>query len=73
MNINGKQVWISFQYERLSKLCFNCATITYGGEVCSSLVANYLHKDEGAKSNKSWLRVNTVKFSGGGGREMFHS
>lgn len=34
LNIEGKVVWVTFQYERLLKFCFHCGILSHGRTGC---------------------------------------
>jgi hypothetical protein len=57
LNVQGKQVWVTFKYERLPHFCFNCGVICHGKTGCSNM-----------GFDSKWIRlimmcVSTVQYS----------
>lgn len=45
LNLQSKKVWISFQYERLPRFCFQCGVIKHGPEGCLRKTDKLIHGD----------------------------
>jgi hypothetical protein len=54
INIEGTATWITFQYERLPKFCFQCGAIRHGKTGCSKRTG--LHQQD-TNQYGSWLRA----------------
>lgn len=61
INVLGSKCWISFKYERLSNLCFNCGTIKHSASGCDqSNVGKSLHSGSQIQYGV-WLRALSQK------------
>jgi hypothetical protein len=54
MNLEGKVIWIPFQYEKLPKFCFQCGTIRHGQEGCAKKSDL---RNQGEPNFGPWLRA----------------
>ena len=55
LNIQGKTVWILFQYERILRFCFHCKVVLHGKNGCLKRASAMVHGDE--TEYGLWLRV----------------
>lgn len=55
LKLQGKSIWVDFQYERLPRYCFHCGIINHGKEGCSKREAT--HSQGGEPQYGPWLRV----------------
>jgi hypothetical protein len=54
LNVQGKQVWVTFKYERLPRFCFNCGVICHGKTGCSNKSEL---RNQGTTRYGPWLRA----------------
>jgi hypothetical protein len=55
LKVQGKSMWIAFQYERLPRFCFNCGVIIHGKLGCP--YKNKMKHQEGFTEYGYWLRA----------------
>jgi hypothetical protein len=55
INLQGKRLWIPFQYERLPRFCFHCGLICHGSDGC--LKSGDANPMEAGQEYGTWLRV----------------
>jgi hypothetical protein len=55
LKFEGESTWISFQYERLLKFCFNCGVISHSHEGCQK--RSVLRNHENTTEYGMWLRA----------------
>jgi hypothetical protein len=56
INIEGNASWITFQYERLPKFCFQCGVISHGKMGCSQR-SNLRQQQQETNQYGPWLRA----------------
>jgi hypothetical protein len=57
INVEGKQVWIRFQYERLPKFCFQCGVVSHGLKGCPNR-SSFRHQETSPQYGP-WMRANS--------------
>lgn len=57
LHLPSKKVWISFEYERLPRLCFSRGTIKHSGGMCQRKEERMIHGEETIAQYGSWLRA----------------
>lgn len=55
INVEGKQLWIYFQYEKLPKFCFQCGLISHGKTGC--MKKNIFRHHDANPQYGPWMRV----------------
>lgn len=68
LNLQSKKIWISFQYERLSKFCFNCKVIKHGARRCPTTTDKMFHGYD--KTESVWLMATGELCTTNGGRSL---
>jgi hypothetical protein len=67
LSLGGKNYWVSFKYERLPLLCFNCGRILHGVKGCMVKKSQRWHEYEGPKAWGIWLRAEEPRRRAGAG------
>jgi hypothetical protein len=57
LKLNGDNIWVAFQHERLPKFCFQCGIIRHGGESCMSKRGGLLPAASAKLQYGPWLRA----------------
>jgi hypothetical protein len=59
LKLRDQLIWISFKYEKISKICFQCGIIWHGNAGCQK---KFLGRPRGDASEYGpWLRVESTK------------
>jgi hypothetical protein len=61
IKLNGKDLWVAFQYEKISKFCFVCGTVVHDGRRCREVTGRRAQKREETEEYGTWLRVESPK------------
>lgn len=57
LNLAGKSYWVTFKYEKLPSMCFDCGRIIHGGQRCPIIRSTRRNSPGEKKQWGVWLRV----------------
>lgn len=64
MNFEGKHIWISFRYEKLSRICFCCGCIMHSKQRCLGGEVGGSQERGASKQFGAWMSASLARRSG---------
>ena len=57
INVQDKELWVAFQYEKILRFCINCGVVMHNNQKCGEFGGQKIQKAEKIDESRPWLRV----------------